>query len=141
MREGDYFAIPMEDGRSAVSQIIWLGSNSKDQKFKNIFAFSVLSVGNGRDVIGRSEYLQFEGYRGPFVVLFTAIDKLKSREWPTLKSGIIAGGSLKEFEFNMAGTLYRQGHPVRVLPIEEYQNYLVMAVSGYALVEKFLQQY
>jgi len=33
------------------------------------------------------------------------------------------------------------GRPVRVLYFDEYQHHVLMGVSGYALVEKFLQQY
>jgi hypothetical protein len=73
--------------------------------------------------------------------MFTAVDKLKSGEWPILRGGNINDRSLMDFEFNMAGTLYRRGYPVRVLSIDEYQDHLLMGVSGYALVERFLQQY
>jgi hypothetical protein len=54
---------------------------------------------------------------------------------------VVSDVALIDFEFNMAGTLYRRGSPVRVLAIEEYQNYILMGVSGFALIEKFLQQH
>jgi hypothetical protein len=50
MKFGDYFLIPMDDGRFAICQIIWMGSESKDQKFKKIFAFGVLSIGEDKTV-------------------------------------------------------------------------------------------
>lgn len=74
-------------------------------------------------------------------MIFTAVDKLKSGEWLVLRPGSLCDSSLMRCEFNMAGTLYRRGEPVRVLSIDEYQNHLLMGVSGYALVERFLQQY
>ncbi|MET3052359.1 hypothetical protein ABXV19_11195 [Pseudomonas alkylphenolica] len=141
MKSGDYFAIPMDDGRFAISQIIWMGGESKDKKFKNVFAFGVLSVGESKTVPDGGGYLNFKDHKGEFFVVFTAVDKLKTGEWLILKDGKINDPYLIEFEFNVAGTLYRLGHPVRVLAIEEYQNYLLMSVSGYALVERFLHQH
>ncbi|EKT4524843.1 hypothetical protein QEM13_004169 [Pseudomonas putida] len=140
MRFGDYFLIPMEDGRSAVCQIIWLGNESKEQKFKKIFAFGVLSIGDSKEIPVGGSYLSFDDYRGGFIVIFTAIDKLKTGEWPILQSGEI-DDFFKDFEFNMAGALYSRGQPVRVLSFKEYKNYLLMSVSGYALVEDYLQRH
>ncbi|MFJ4068928.1 Imm26 family immunity protein [Pseudomonas sp. NPDC089996] len=141
MHNGDYFLIPMEDGRSAIGQIIWLGSESKEQKFKKVFAFGVLSVGDGKVIPEGEKFLSFENYRGVFTVIFTAFDKLKSGEWKVIRSGTFADSSWGDFEFNMAGTLYRRGQVVRILDIDEYQNHLLMSVSGFALVERYLQQY
>ncbi|MFR0674671.1 hypothetical protein ACLUUI_14610 [Enterobacterales bacterium AW_CKDN230030176-1A_HGKHYDSX7] len=31
---GDEFVIPMEDGRRAVAQIVWMGTDSADREFK-----------------------------------------------------------------------------------------------------------
>ena len=140
VRCGDYFFIPMKDDRFAVCQIIWMGSD-RGKKFKNIFAFGVLSVGIDKNITEGGGYLSFKDHKDVFHVLFTAVDKLKSGEWPVLGAGEISDPSLENFEFNMAGTLYRQGESVRVLPIEEYQNYLLLSVSGYELIERFLQQY
>jgi len=140
-RAGDYFLIPMEDGRFAISQIIWLGTESKEQKFKKVFAFCVLSIGYEKGLPEDFSYLWFKDHRGDFRVMFTAIDNLKSGGWPILGAGSINDASLSDFEFNMAGTLYRRGQPVRMLSIEEYQGHLLMGVSGYALVERFLQQH
>ncbi|WP_060511702.1 hypothetical protein [Pseudomonas sp. NBRC 111124] len=131
----------MEDGRFAISQIIWLGTESKEQKFKKIFAFGVLAIGNDERVSESEEYLVFKDCRENFTVIFAAVDKLKAGEWPVLQRGVVYDASLEELEFNMAGTLYRRGVPVRVLPIDEYQNHRLMAVSGFALIENFLQQY
>ncbi|CAB5710467.1 Uncharacterised protein [Pseudomonas putida] len=141
MQAGDYFSIPMEDGRFAISQIIWLGSESKEQKFKKVFAFAVLSISSNEEVSEDAKYLVFKDHRGSFTVMFTAVDKLKAGEWPILQRGVVSDVALIDFEFNMAGTLYRRGSPVRVLAIEEYQNYILMGVSGFALIEKFLQQH
>ncbi|WP_313318764.1 Imm26 family immunity protein [Pseudomonas sp.] len=141
MQAGDFFSIPMEDGRFAIGQIIWLGIDSKEQKFKKIFAFAVLSVGTDEIVSEGEEYLVFKDHRGDFRVMFTAVDKLKTGEWPIIKRGVVSDPSLKDLEFNMAGTLYRRGVPVRVLAIDEYQNHMLMGVSGFALIERFLQQY
>lgn len=41
----------------------------------------------------------------------------------------------------MGGTLYKKGFPVRILEIDEYKEHLLMGVSGYALVENYLQQH
>lgn len=141
MQRGDYFVIPMEDGRLAISQLIWLGSESEGHKFNNIFAFGVLSIGSDNNIPENNEYLMFKDHRGDFAVIFTSADKLKSGEWSILQAGPPHDSSLEELEFNMAGTLYRGGRPVRVLSFDEYQHHVLMGVSGYALVEKFLQQY
>lgn len=141
MRAGDYFSIPMADGRFAISQIIWLGTESQEQKFKKVFAFAVLSVSTNEEVPEDVKYLVFKDHRGSFSVIFTAVDKLKTGDWHILQHGVVSDAALKDFQFNMAGTLYRRGSPVRVLAIEEYQDYILMGVSGFALVENFLQQY
>jgi len=141
MQRGDYFLIPMEDGRFAVSQVIWLGNESTEQRFKKVLAFGVLLVSGEKDIPESRGYLSFNDHRGDFAVIFAAIDKLKTGEWPILQSGSITDSPLADFEFNMAGTLYRRGRPIRVLAIDEYQHYLLMGVSGYTLVERFLQQY
>ncbi|MFJ4111525.1 Imm26 family immunity protein [Pseudomonas sp. NPDC089758] len=141
MQSGDYFLIPMEDGRFAVSQVIWMGIESKEQKFKKIFALGVLSIGREKTVPESTQYLSFKDHKESFAVIFTAVDNLKSGEWPILRPGSLCDSSWESFEFNMAGILYRRGEPVRLLSIDEYQNHLLMGVSGYALVERFLQQY
>ncbi|MFK3820563.1 Imm26 family immunity protein [Pseudomonas sp. NPDC089407] len=141
MQAGDIFYIPMEDGRFAISQVIWLGAESKEQKFKKIFAFAVLSIGNDQKIPEDQNYLVFSDHRGEFKVIFTAVDHLKAGEWPILQRGVVSDASLRGLEFNMAGTLYRGGNPVRVLDIDEYQDHILMGVSGFALVERFLQQH
>ena len=73
MQAGDYFSIPMEDGRFAISQIIWLGSESKEQKFKKVFAFAVLSISSNEEVSEDTKYLVFKDHRGSFTVMFTAV--------------------------------------------------------------------
>ncbi|POG03943.1 hypothetical protein BGP82_22035 [Pseudomonas putida] len=141
MQAGDYFSIPMEDGRFAISQIIWLGAESKEQKFKKVFAFAVVSISSSEEMPEDARYLAFKDHRGSFTVIFTAVDKLTAGEWPILQHSVVSDSALKDFEFNMAGTLYRRGSPVRILAIEEYQNHILMSVSGFALVENFLQQH
>lgn len=140
-RQGDYFAIPMEDGRSAIAQILWLGTDSIDRKFKKVFAFAVKSVGNDFTVYENEEYLSFKDHKGEFVVIFTSVESLTSGEWPRLQGGTILNKKYQELEFNMGGTLYKKGFPVQILEIDEYKEHLLMGVSGYALVENYLQQH
>jgi hypothetical protein len=141
VRSGDYFTIPMAEGRQAVCQAIWVGRNSSGQTFKKVFAFCVLSVGDEKKIPKEASYLSFQNHRGTFEVIFTAVDKLISGEWPVIGSGPIKDQKMLNFEFNMAGDLYRCGEHVRVLAIEEYQDYLLMGVSGYVLVERYLTQH
>ncbi|WP_123632819.1 MULTISPECIES: hypothetical protein [Pseudomonas syringae group] len=117
------------------------GRRKSRKKFKKIFAFCVLSVSLDKYIPKENEYLSFEDHKGMFKVIFTAVDKLLSGEWPILNAGNLKDPNMITFEFNMAGTLYRSGEPVRVLPIEEYRNHIAMAVSGYALVNDFINQY
>lgn len=140
-KKGDYFTIPMVDGRNAICQIVWMGEESPGKKFKKVFAFCVLSVGVDKSVPKENEYLSFEDHKGMFKVIFTAVDKLLSGDWPILNAGDLKDPNMITFEFNMAGTLYRSGQPIRVLPIDEYKNHIAIAVSGYALVNDFLNQH
>ncbi|MBC3949128.1 hypothetical protein [Pseudomonas folii] len=141
VNKGDYFVIPMSDGRGAVCQAIWMGIESEEGKFKNVFAFCVVSVGTDQRLPDENKYLVFEEHCGPFTVIFTAVGKCLSGEWPWLGSGVLDEPDLVDFEFNMAGNLYRSGYPVRMLPIDEYRNHLDMGISGYALVERYLMQH
>lgn len=136
--DGDYFVIPLSDGRSAVCQLVWMGRKGESEKFKKIMAFAVLCVGGGSEVPNNNEYLIFENYRGKYQVIFTAVDKLLSGEWPVIASGQLQNEKLLGFEFNMGGTLYRRGEMVRVLSIDEYSAYLNMGVSGFELVDNIL---
>ncbi|WP_144936171.1 hypothetical protein [Pseudomonas alabamensis] len=139
--QGDYFAIPMKDGRFAVAQILWLGTDSIGNKFRKIFAFAVKSVSNDFRVYEDKEYLRFKDWNGEFSVVFTSVESLVSGGWPRLQGGAISDEKYKALEFNMAGTLYRKGFPVRILDINDYKDHLLMGVSGYALVENYLQQH
>lgn len=139
--QGDYFAIPVKDGRFAVAQILWLGTDGIGKKFRNIFAFAVKSVSNDFRVYEGKEYLRFKDYNGEFSVIFTSVESLVSGDWPRLQSGTISDEKYKALEFNMAGTLYRKGFPVRALDISGYKDHLLMGVSGYALVDNYLQQH
>lgn len=141
VESGDYFTVPMAEGRQAVCQVIWIGKNNPGQKFKRVFAFCVLSVGSEKDIPEGVGYLSFQDYQGEFKVIFTAVDNLLSGEWPVIGNGPIRDQEMVDFEFNMAGTLYRSGEPVRVLAIEEYKDYLEMGISGYVLVERYLTQH
>ncbi|RYF57669.1 MAG: hypothetical protein EOO39_35165 [Cytophagaceae bacterium] len=141
MNSGDYFTIPMTDGRQAVCQAIWIGKDSSGQTFKKVFAFCVLSVGDEKGIPDEVSYLSFQNHRGTFEVIFTAVDKLLSGEWPVIGRGPIKDEKMVNFEFNMAGDLYLCGEPVRVLAIDEYKDYLSMAISGYVLVERYLNQH
>ncbi|MBA1192477.1 hypothetical protein ACLUUI_20080 [Enterobacterales bacterium AW_CKDN230030176-1A_HGKHYDSX7] len=138
---GDYFSIPMKDGRFAIAQVLWLGTDSKDRKFRKIFAFAVRSIGNDLKVFEEKRYLSFRDYKGEFVVIFTSLENLVSGEWPRLQEGAVSDEAYHALEFNMAGTLYRKGFPLRPLEIDEYKDHLLMGVSGYALVESYLQQH
>jgi hypothetical protein len=138
---GDYFTVPMSDGRQAICQAIWIGRNCPGQKFKRVFAFCVLSVGDEKGISEEVSYLSFQDYKGSFRVIFTAVDNLLSGEWPVVGNGPIRDEKLVSLEFHMAGTLYRSGEPVRVLAIEEYKDYLEMAVAGYVLVDRYLKQH
>lgn len=141
LNSGDYFIIPMPGGRSAVCQAIWIGKNCSGQTFKKIFAFCALSVGDNKEIPEKVEYLSFHDHKGTFKVIFTAIDKLLSGEWSIIGHGAVKDQQFVNLEFNMAGTLYACGEPVRKLAIEEYQDYLIMGVSGYVLVERYLEQH
>lgn len=141
VNSGDYFTIPMTDGRQAVCQAIWIGKDSSGQTFKKVFAFCVLSVGDEKDIPDEVSYLSLQNHRGTFEVIFTAVHKLLSGEWPVIGRGPIKDEKMVNFEFNMAGDLYLCGEPVRVLAIDEYKDYLSMAISGYVLVERYLNQY
>ncbi len=141
VNSGDYFTIPMSDGRQAVCQVIWIGKNSSGQKFKRVFAFCVLSVGDEKDIPEKVSYLSFQDHMGTYEVIFTAVDKLFSGDWPVIGSGPIVDQKMVNFEFNMAGNLYLRGEFVKVLPSEEYKNYLTMGISGYVLVDRLLSQH
>jgi hypothetical protein len=141
VNSGDYFTIPMSDGRQAICQVIWVGKDSSGQKFKRVFAFCVLSVGDDTNVPEKVSYLSFQDHMGAYKVIFTAVDKLISGEWPVIGGGPIADQKMVNFEFNMAGNLYVCGEFVRVLPSEEYKNYLTMGISGYVLVDRLLSQH
>ncbi|MEX6664256.1 Imm26 family immunity protein [Pseudomonas sp. W2-17] len=141
VNSGDYFTIPMSDGRQAICQAIWIGKNNSDPTFKRVFAFCVLSVGDKKHIPEEISYLSFQNHRGTFKVIFTAVDKLLSGEWPIIGSGPIKDQRLVNLEFNMAGDLYLCGEFVRKLSGEEYKNYLLMGVAGYVLVENYLNQY
>ncbi|BBH46040.1 hypothetical protein [Pseudomonas sp. KU43P] len=122
----DYCLIPMEDDRFAISQIIWLGTDSEEQKFKELFAFCEVSIDHEKNVPEKVSYLNFKDHRGDFKAIFTAVDNIKSEKWSILHEGFVVDASLSDLEFNMAGALYRRGQPVRVLAIEEYKDYLLM---------------
>ncbi|SEU11768.1 hypothetical protein [Pseudomonas graminis] len=141
VNSGDYFIIPMSDGRQAICQAVWIGKNSSGQTFKRVFAFCVLSVGNGKNIPEEVSYLSFQEYDGPFKVIFTAVDKLFSGEWPVIGSGPIVDQKMVNLEFHMAGDLYVCGEFVKVLPGEKYKDYLEMAVAGYVLVDRYLKQH
>ncbi|MBA1193201.1 hypothetical protein G7007_10040 [Pseudomonas entomophila] len=65
---GDEFVIPMEDGRRAVAQIVWMGTDSAEREFKNIFAFIVRSVGQP-SAVDNKPYMTFKEHRGEFTVI------------------------------------------------------------------------
>lgn len=141
IKAGDYFTVPLSDGRFALCQGIWNGVNSDKKKFKNIFAFCVLSVSDDKLPSDNGSYLEFEYNKKKFKVIFSALEKISSGEWQVVGSGLLEKREFKDFYFNMAGTLYCNGDPVGVLPLDEYQRYITLAVSGYALIDKFLMQY
>lgn len=105
------------------------------------FVFCVLSVGNGKNIPEEVSYLSFQEYDGPFKVIFTAVDKLSSGEWPVIGSGPIVDQKMVNLEFHMAGDLYVCGEFVKVLPGEKYKDYLEMAVAGFVLVDRYLKQH
>ncbi|WP_397346705.1 immunity 26/phosphotriesterase HocA family protein [Paenibacillus polymyxa] len=67
-REGDIFVIPLHDGRFAVCQVIC----ALYGRFKKVFSFGVLSIGQNQAYEGETTYLPFTNYRGRFEVIFTA---------------------------------------------------------------------
>lgn len=48
---GDEFVIPMEDGRRAVAQIVWMGTDSADREFKTSSHLSSGQWGGLRQLI------------------------------------------------------------------------------------------
>lgn len=89
--------------------------------------------------VDNKPYRTFKEHGGEFTVIFTAVKKLLTGEWVKLRSGTLSE-AYQVLEFNIAGTLYRNGFPVRILALDEYRAYSLLSVSGYALVDRYLQQ-
>ncbi|AIW42056.1 MULTISPECIES: immunity 26/phosphotriesterase HocA family protein [Paenibacillus] len=136
-REGDIFVIPMHDGRFAVCQVIC----ALYGRFKKAFSFGVLSIGQNQAYKGEKTYLPFTNYRGRFEVIFTATQNMTKGVWPIIDQRPLSEEQQQLKYFNCAGHLYCGDEYIRNLELEEYNQYTVMGVAGYELVQRYLAQY
>ena len=141
LNAGDVFSIPMNDGRFAIAQVIWMPSGESSAKFRNIFSFAVLSIQNNQEIPIVNDYLVFNNYRGDFKVIFTSKEKIFNGEWVLLKRDELSNTHDKLRFFNNAGDLYFLDEHIRKLTVSEYKDYNIMAVAGYELVQQYLSQY
>ncbi|MBO1109752.1 hypothetical protein J2R62_16360 [Plesiomonas shigelloides] len=141
LNAGDIFSIPMNDGRFAIAQVIWMPSGKPSAKFRNVFSFAVLSIQNDQEIPITNDYLVFNNYRGEFKVIFASKEKVLNGEWVFLKKGELSNAHDRLRFFNNAGDLYFLGEHVRKLSVSEYKEHHVMAVAGYELVQQYLSQY
>ena len=141
LNAGDVFSIPMNDGRFAIAQVIWMPSGESSAKFRNVFSFAVLSIQNNQEIPIVNDYLVFNNYRGDFKVIFTSKEKILNGEWVLLKRDELSHAHNNLRFFNNAGDLYFLDEHVRKLTVSEYKDYNIMAVAGYELVQQYLSQY
>ncbi|EMB4326916.1 hypothetical protein RJ492_005539 [Pluralibacter gergoviae] len=141
LNAGDVFSIPMNDGRFAIAQVIWMPSGESSSKFRNVFSFAVLSIQNNQEIPIVNDYLVFNNYRGDFKVIFTSKEKILNGEWVLLKRDELSNVHDNLRFFNNAGDLYFLDEHVRKLTVSEYKDYNIMAVVGYELVQQYLSQY
>ena len=141
LNAGDVFSIPMNDGRFAIAQVIWMPSGESSAKFRNVFSFAVLSIQNNQEIPIANDYLVFNNYRGDFKVIFTSKEKILDGEWVLLKRDELSNAHDNLRFFNNAGDLYFLDEHIRKLTVSEYKDYNIMAVAGYELVQQYLSQY
>lgn len=141
LNSGDVFCIPMNDGRYAIAQVIWMSSGKSSAKFRNIFSFAVLSIQNDKEIPITNDYLVFNNYRGEFKEIFASKEKLMNGEWVLLKNDKLRDSHDDLRFFNNAGDLYFLGEHVRKLAVSEYKNYNIMSVAGYELIQQYLSQH
>lgn len=141
LNAGDIFSIPMNNGRFAIAQVIWMPSGKLSAKFRNVFSFAVLSIQNDQEIPIVNDYLVFKNYHGDFKVIFTSKEKILNGEWVLLKRDELSSAHDNLRFFNNAGDLYFLDEHVRKLAVSEYKDYNIMAVAGYELVQQYLSQY
>ncbi|ACX88194.1 conserved hypothetical protein [Pectobacterium parmentieri WPP163] len=141
LNSGNIFSIPMNDGRFAIAQVIWMPSGKLPTRFRNIFSFAVLSIQNDQEIPSVNDYLVFNNYRGDFKVIFTSKENILNGEWVLLKRDELSNIHDNLKYFNNAGDLYFLDEHVRKLAVSEYKDYNIMAVAGYELVQQYLSQY
>ncbi|KOS02835.1 MULTISPECIES: Imm26 family immunity protein [Paenibacillus] len=76
-----------------------------------------------------------------FEVIFTATQNLTKGVWPIIDQRPLSEEQQQLKYFNCGGHLYCGDEYIRNLELEEYNQYTVMGVAGYELVQQYLAQY
>ncbi|WP_426334053.1 immunity 26/phosphotriesterase HocA family protein [Paenibacillus silvae] len=133
--EGDIFLIPMHDGRFAVCQVVC----ALRDRFKKAFSFGVMSIQRDETVsLEDGEFLVYSYGKRKSSVIFTSPKLLKDGTWSII-GNIPLTPAKKELQvFQCAGAVYNGDEYIRMVPPEEYSQYITMGVAGFELVQNHL---
>ncbi|WJM09063.1 immunity 26/phosphotriesterase HocA family protein [Paenibacillus sp. PK1-4R] len=133
--EGDVFLIPMKDGRFAVCQVVC----ALKGRFKKAFSFGVMSI--QRDETERLEdgdFLVCSFGQRKSNVIFTSPKLLKDGTWRII-GNIPLTPTKKELQvFQCSGEVYNGDEYIRMIPPDEYKQYISLSVAGFELVQNHL---
>ncbi|WP_122456014.1 Imm26 family immunity protein [Pseudomonas viridiflava] len=138
-KSGDIFLIPSNSGKFAVCQIICA---FKD-RFKKAFSFGVLGVADEEDKVELTdkEFLCFKNFRGMEVVIFASVEKLKSGNWKIVGNIPLTAEKTKLKYYRNAGAVYFEDEFLEMIEFSRYDEFNVLAVAGYDLVQSYIEQF
>lgn len=142
-KEGDLFSIELEDGRKAICKIILAPKESHKQ------AIGCTLIGFQEDInlekLDLDAHLQL--FSNPIAhtnpkskdIFFTGNQNLKNGIWEIIGFHPI-NESEKDLQwYESAGHLYHQDEYIRLLALEEINNYPRLSVMGFDLVKQVLK--
>ncbi|MEO3945791.1 Imm26 family immunity protein [Gorillibacterium sp. CAU 1737] len=133
-REGDIFIIPMNDGRSAVCQVVC----ALKGRFKKAFSFGVIRLTSDETDLSDGDFLQYRFGNRQSSVIFTSPEKLQNGTWRVVGNIPLTPEKEERQVFQCAGHLYRGDEYIRNLTPDEYASFETLGVAGYELVQMHL---
>lgn len=134
--EGDIFAIPLENKKYSICQIVWAPKSD----YQRIFSFCVLENGNSQPTLdtGADSPIPLKDNTKTVEVIFSGVKYLASGQWRIIGHKNLSESSKNLQVFNIAGSLHEGDAFIRKLTPDEYVNYPAMSVFGFELIQKTL---